>query len=278
VSALLRIVRRRGAASDDPGKDYLDRLIKLIPAEVIGLYLAGKGAIQAYYAPAAEVAGAAKDAALAAPHPLEGLAWLFWFAVCLIGVFVVRGWATSDPASGLKPQWKAVGIAAFSFVVWVYSFGDGFARWGLWNPLFASLLVFAWSFFVPFIYKGDGDSGQGVVAPARKPHGAGDQTPAAPVGKDVVAAQAFGAPQAEACVLASAKHLTGRLFSIMDKVSDGFEDEHGVRGLLSDIQDRVRDDYGKTVDIASGDTNYISDIGKMTFLYLSAFLVQKVNA
>ena len=41
----------------------------------------------------------------------------------LIGVFLVRGWATSDPASGQKPQWKAIGIAAISFVVTVLIIG-----------------------------------------------------------------------------------------------------------------------------------------------------------
>jgi hypothetical protein len=112
---------------------YLDRLLKLIPAEVVALYLVGSGLI-----------------------PLEqpGAA-LGWTLFCLAGVIVVRAYGTSDPRRAVKPQWGAVAIAAVSFLIWVYSLGGPTARATGYIPWLGSLLVLAWTFVVPLVYRGD---------------------------------------------------------------------------------------------------------------------------
>ena len=121
------------ARSEGDVRPYLDRLLKMIPGEVIGLYLVGAGLIP----------------------PGQNIALAIWSLVCLAAVFVVRAYGTSDPAAGLSPQWTAVGISAVAFVIWVYSLGGPFAAYGVHVPYVGSLLVLAWTFFVPIFYKGD---------------------------------------------------------------------------------------------------------------------------
>jgi hypothetical protein len=128
-----RLVSR---SSSEDFKNYLERLTKMIPSEVIGLYLAGSGSI-----------------------PMEEkVALALWTLVCLIGVFCIRVWGTSDPKpqnnlSPLPPEWPAVGISCVAFIIWVYAMGGPFASFGVHIPYVGTLLVLAWTFFVPIFYK-----------------------------------------------------------------------------------------------------------------------------
>ena len=138
MSAPFRIRRRDVGArtvSREAGegfKDYLERLMKMIPAEVIGFYLIGIGVI---------------------PEGQRG--WLLvWSIVCLIGVVVVRAYGTSDSKENLPPQWSVIFISAGAFVIWLYSLGGVFKVYNLHVPFVGSLLVLAWTFFVPIVYKG----------------------------------------------------------------------------------------------------------------------------
>lgn len=82
---------------------------------------------------------------------------MVWALVCLAGVFVVRAYGTSDPQSNLSPDWVHVAISAVAFVIWVYTLGGPFAASDLYEPYVGSLLVLAWTFFVPIVYKGPMD-------------------------------------------------------------------------------------------------------------------------
>ena len=134
-----RIERQRLKAAmvsntGDEFRSYLDRLTKMIPGEVLSLYLVGSGFIPENESPW----------------------WLVaWSGVCLLGVFAIRTYGTADPQTGKGPQWLSVLIAATAFVIWLYSLGGPFVAFGLHKPFVGSLLVLAWTFFVPFIYKGD---------------------------------------------------------------------------------------------------------------------------
>ena len=138
MSSPFRVTRRKaglGLAAGDTQqafKDYLDRLLKMVPAEVIGLYLIGSGLI-----PKDQTAGL-----------------VVWSIVCVAGVVVVRAFGTADPKQNQNPVWVQVGISTVAFVIWLYSIGGPFAAFGLYVPFIGSLLVLAWSFFVPYFYKG----------------------------------------------------------------------------------------------------------------------------
>lgn len=162
MSAILRIKHAAALQYDaagnaqprDPLKGYVDRVVKLIPAEVVSVYLAGKSGIQAAFPPGS-------DANRTTTLISENQYWVGWTVFCLASVVLVRAWATSDKGKGLKPEWPAVAIAAVSFVIWVYSLGDVFARpslfgnleHGIWEPLLSSLFVLAWTLVVPLLYK-----------------------------------------------------------------------------------------------------------------------------
>jgi hypothetical protein len=129
--------RTKSVAAAEPGaqlRSYLDRLMKMIPGEVVALYLVGSGVI-----------------------PRDESAWWLvgWSLVCLLGLFVIRIYGTADPRNSVPPQWPSVLISAFAFVIWVYSLGGPFAAFGLHKPFIGSLLVLGWTFFVPIFYRGD---------------------------------------------------------------------------------------------------------------------------
>src|SRR5687768_3995903 len=94
----LRVQRRgatlRGLDAPEVSRDtqfdnYLGRLLKLIPAEVVAFYLVGKGV-------------------LPSERPLP---WAVWTFVCIAAVIGVRAPLTREPVEGGRPQWLAVIIA-----------------------------------------------------------------------------------------------------------------------------------------------------------------------
>ena len=120
--------------ADSPGQ-YMERLLKLIPAEAVALYLVGAGIVP-------------KDQ----PWALVG-----WTVVCFIAVIVVRTMGTADPKEGEKPVVPIVVLSCVAFVLWIYSIGGPFAAFEDHNlaiPWLGSLMIFAFTFFAPFIYKG----------------------------------------------------------------------------------------------------------------------------
>src|SRR5688500_942553 len=121
MAAPLRIYRptRKGIADSEALKPYLDRLLKLIPAEVLSLYLVGVGVI-----------------------PKEGTtALVLWASFCLIAVIMVKAYGTSDRVHNIQPDWVHVILSAIAFVIWVYSLGGPFEVYELHVPYIGSLLI-----------------------------------------------------------------------------------------------------------------------------------------
>lgn len=132
-------IKAQGATLGAPLQEYLGRVIKLIPAEVVALYTSVRGVI--------EGATAADASARAA------LLWLPIIGVLL--VIFVRAWGTRDASKAWSTvQWIAVIVAAISFIVWVIALGHPI--WGV--PLLAawigSVALFVWAFLVPYFYEG----------------------------------------------------------------------------------------------------------------------------
>ncbi len=116
-----------------PFESYLDRLMRMIPGEVVALYLVGSGLIP----------------------PTGRIALTVWSFVCLAGVIVIRAIGSRDSAAGKGPQWSSVAISAIAFVIWLYSLGGPFAAFGIYVPYIGSLLILAWTFFIPLFFKGE---------------------------------------------------------------------------------------------------------------------------
>ena len=121
------------AASKTEFSFYLEKLMKMIPAEMIALYLVGSGLI---------------------PAETDPVFLVIWSAVCLVGVVVLRALGTRDSAKGGHPQWSVVLVSSMAFAIWVYTLGGPFALYGLHIPFIGSLVVLAWTFFVPIVLRG----------------------------------------------------------------------------------------------------------------------------
>jgi hypothetical protein len=121
---------------------YAGAVTKLIPGEVVSAYAAGKSFLLSDTE--------TFEKAWAKYHP----EWIAWTIFCFVMVILFRSFTTSDKAAGDKIEWSSVIVAAFSFVVWIYAFGDVFQGLGHWSKVSAGLVLFGWSLFAPFLLFG----------------------------------------------------------------------------------------------------------------------------
>jgi len=115
--------------------DYLQRLLKLIPSEIVGIYLIGR-----------------QTAIAEEANPS-------WALVCLVLVIFFRAWATASERKQ-RPfykgiQWQAVVASSLSFVIWVHAMGDMIVGLAFFKPWIASLAVLVWGVVIPRIITGD---------------------------------------------------------------------------------------------------------------------------
>ncbi len=157
MTSVFRIQRVRPAAdilaeeeaSYEP-PTYAEKLVKLIPTEVVALYLVGQSAINQHFG-----SGSPADDFFTAPW-----AWSSWSLICLAGVFALRAYLTRDRERNIEAEWPAVAISALAFVIWVYAFGDVFKNMpmgigDIHSPLLGTLLLAAGNFFLPLLYNPD---------------------------------------------------------------------------------------------------------------------------
>jgi hypothetical protein len=128
-------VRKVSRGSGEELKQYLDRLMRVIPGEVVGLYLIGSG-----FVPEGQTAG----------H-------IAWFAFCFAALIVIRVFGNADPARNQRAQPVPIVLSVVAFVIWVYTIGGPFRELGMDVPWIGSLLVLAWSFVIPYFYKGEAE-------------------------------------------------------------------------------------------------------------------------
>ena len=129
-----RIVWSRYESSEASGEKidgYFDRLLKYIPADVVGLWLTGNGLIQSQ-------AGEARIGAL----------WLLF----VIGCVLTAAWTrrlTNEP--GRSPAWRQIALSCVSFFVWVFAIGGPFAELPFYQPFYGSFLLLIYTSVVPLL-------------------------------------------------------------------------------------------------------------------------------
>ena len=129
MNAPLRLVAADRSAVGVPAgpiDPWLTRLVKLVPAEIVAVYLAGRPFAEARFA---------------------GV----WPVACLVLTIIVRAWGTSDRRG---PQWLSVAVSAVSFVLWVYATGGHFLTLQV-DANLAALVVLVWTTLVPVFWRGD---------------------------------------------------------------------------------------------------------------------------
>ena len=115
------------AGPTGPGDMYMERLVKLVPTEVIGVFLAGRGYAESWIG--------------------------IWAVICLALVLVSRIWGTYQ--QGKPIQWIGVAVSFVSFAIWIYAIGAHILNFVLADSGIAYIAVLVWTFLVPYFYKGD---------------------------------------------------------------------------------------------------------------------------
>ena len=111
------------------GDLYLSRLVKLVPSEVVALYLTFKE---------------------------TAVTWLgVWSTICLALVVLTRTLGSHE--AGKRVQVGAVLVSMVSFTLWVYGTDGYFLSVELPEspPGLISVAIGVWTFLVPLFYKGD---------------------------------------------------------------------------------------------------------------------------
>lgn len=111
---------------------YFDRLLKYIPADVVGLWLTGSGLIRSQSEGPSRI----------------GLLW-FLFVVGIVLAFLWTRKQTHEP--GKPTAWRQILLACGSFFVWVFAIGGPFAELAFYQPLYGSLLLLIYTSAIPLL-------------------------------------------------------------------------------------------------------------------------------
>jgi len=127
----------------EPFKSYFGRVMKMVPVEVIGLYLGIAGFI-----------------------PDKEKVWqLVWALLCLGCVIPSRILGTQDREKGKGIDWVVVVLSCVAYLIWVYTIGGPFKSFNIYHAIVAGALSALWTFIVPLIYRGGvGDQASGQAA------------------------------------------------------------------------------------------------------------------
>ena len=132
---IMRRAETATRAATTPGTEdgYLDRLLKLIPAETVAVYLFVGGVLQT----------ALKD------QPSALSLWL-WIVFGVIGVgnilYLKKAGQVTDAL-----QYVLLTVA---YAVWIFTVGGPFATTGWYQPFMGSVILGLFTFLVPQLYKG----------------------------------------------------------------------------------------------------------------------------
>ena len=109
---------------------YFDRLIKYIPSEIVGAWVAVTGLIKGN-----------------ASFP-ESLFWLlFIIFLALTALYIWR--QTSEP--NLPPAFKQTLASTGAFAVWVFALGEPFSSLAFYQPIYGSILLILYNLMLPLI-------------------------------------------------------------------------------------------------------------------------------
>jgi len=126
------------AAPPGSGDNYITRVVKYIPAEVVALYLTLQGLL-----------GAANQA--------EGVAAWCVLGGCLVGcVLYLRR------LSGVK-HWSQITVSGLGFLAWAFALGGPFKTFSWYLPVYGACVVAFFTFLVPLVDVSRSSGGQGAA-------------------------------------------------------------------------------------------------------------------
>ena len=134
-----RIVTRRleGAHGTAPVDTYFDKVIKYIPADIVAAWTVASGLI----------------ASSGEQVPKVALLWIAYG----FGVIMTALWTWRQTQVKNKPLAKTqIGIATVAFAIWVAALGGPFESLPIYQPLYGSLLLIAYTLTVGGINPPEG--------------------------------------------------------------------------------------------------------------------------
>ena len=130
----------RADSKAEPVSSYVDKVIKLIPSEVLVAYIAVKGLFPN----------------TADPLSFDSRFLPIWTLIGFGLVIISRIFGTREntgSGSVKTVQWGVVAISSISFLIWAYAMGDTVLGFTLPDPRIVSVVVVVWTFLVPQLFK-----------------------------------------------------------------------------------------------------------------------------
>lgn len=127
---------------------YQDKLVKLVPTEIVGAYMVLAGMLS-YGQQNAEVPSSLNVmASVGQIQPgahINTILIQFVFVVLLVAtpLYLVK-------ASKVKNTNQII-VTTVSYVIWVYTLGGPFVVWGLYYPIVGSVILVLWSVISPLV-------------------------------------------------------------------------------------------------------------------------------
>ncbi len=122
----------REVADQNP---YQDKLLKLIPTEIVGAYMFLSGVVSGGPESAAQTAGNVLD---------DNLIYIVFFA--LLALTPLYLWRVSNVTNVVQ-----IIVTTVSYVVWVYTLGGPFSIWGIYSPAAGSVFLVIWTLAMPML-------------------------------------------------------------------------------------------------------------------------------
>ena len=107
-------------------EEYLGRLLKLIPSEIIAVYMAIQGFI-----------------------PAESAKWGLTI-ISLVLIILTPFYLKYTQKVEKNAQ---VFVSSASFLIWVYAIGGPFVFWGIYQAWIGSAILLIWTTFIPQFFK-----------------------------------------------------------------------------------------------------------------------------
>ena len=117
-------------------QSYADKVVKLVPTEIVGAYMVLAGIVGVT---------AASPAAPADSLSRILIQVVFFVLLILTPLYLWR-------ISGVTNMVQLV-VTTLAFIVWIYTLGGPFSVWGIYEPKVAAILLTLWSFIIPIIVR-----------------------------------------------------------------------------------------------------------------------------
>ena len=126
---------------------YSDKLVKLIPSEIIGAYMVLSN-ILGYNAGNIQASVLPKPVTENDLKPI--LLQIVFFVLLVLTPVYLRKVSRVNNVTQL-------GVTTISFIIWVYTLGGPFVVWGIYYSLIGSVVLVLWSVIIPLFVTATGD-------------------------------------------------------------------------------------------------------------------------